>query len=323
MVDKLRTVKLYGRLKEVFQESYKFRCSNLPEIFRALCTQIDGFTEEFRKGEYQIILDEYQISDDEILTELGDTKEIHIIPVPVGSKNNGVAKVLLGIACIGIGFAVGAHVAAGGHALLGVSKAAWLTMGAGMLMNGIGQMVSPAPAADSNEDIDSRPSYMFNGALNVAEEGNYMPVAYGAPWCGSLVISSGYSTDDVEQTLGSVTGLTATAYNGYIRLSFNKVEGASEYIIRYGMISDNTEEAAKEITWTQYQSQAIISAESSKINPQGSGGYITYNTSYMSDGWYKIIVKARNGSTYSTSEASTTVNVYYSYSDYSDWGDGD
>jgi predicted phage tail protein len=140
------------------------------------------------------------IDETELLASFGAAQELHITPVPSGSKNGGVLKIILGVALIGIGFAVSGAFGAGatnwGSKFLGLTAKQFLNYGAGIAALGLAQMLSPMPSFESNEPVDSRQSYMFNGPVNVGEEGNVIPVAYGTPWCGSLVLSAGYDVKE-------------------------------------------------------------------------------------------------------------------------------
>lgn len=198
----LRTVVLHGYLAEEFGNTFHLDAQTPAEIMRALSVQLRGFASRVRAGEFFVVRGEEKIEETGLIMTLGSCAELHIVPVANGSKNNGVLKVILGVVLIGVGFAVAGAFSGGamnmGATLLGMSAKTFITLGAGMFLNGLGQMLSPTPTVDSNESADARPSYLFSGALNLSEEGNVIPVAYGAPWCGSLVASSGMDTKEVK-----------------------------------------------------------------------------------------------------------------------------
>lgn len=196
-------VKLYGYLKE-FGKEFSLDIESPREAVRALGCQIPGFIKRVRAGEFRVIRGEKcvrnALSEAELFTTMGNYRELHIVPVPNGSKNNGLLKVIIGVALIGIGFAV-----AGAHAGLmsatvfgGFTAGNMVALGAGMLLSGLGQMLSPTPTVDSNESADSKPSYLFSGNQNLTEEGNIIPVVYGKCWCGSLVVSAGMDVEEVS-----------------------------------------------------------------------------------------------------------------------------
>lgn len=160
-----------------------------------MCCQIKGFRKRIRDGEFQIIRGKYKTKnylDEDELDYRDNYTEYHLIPVPNGSKRSGVLKVVLGIAMIGIGWAaVGAAHAVGAHSAMWMKSL--IMGGAGMVLNGVSQMISPAPSLDNgtSEGAATAQSFVFSSAQNVAEEGNIIPVVYGKFWTGSLVLSAG------------------------------------------------------------------------------------------------------------------------------------
>jgi predicted phage tail protein len=198
----LRKIVLHGSLEEYGKE-FNLDISTPAEAVRALCCQIKGLKDAIRKGEFRVIRGERDennelknaIDENDLPMTMGKFDELHIVPVAVGSKNNGVLKVILGVVLIGVGFAV-AGTSAG--ALFGIKAATFKMLGAGMLFNGIGQMLSPTVTTDSNESAADKPSFSFNSGANLTTEGNIVPVAYGKKvWCSSVVLSEGMDVQEV------------------------------------------------------------------------------------------------------------------------------
>ena len=267
-----------------------FDVSSVQEAVHALTSQIKGTYRAIRQGEFLVFADDVQLEENETGFDLGTVSRIRIVPVPVGSKSNGVFKVVLGVALLGVGFAVGAA-----GTFLGIGKATFMTMGAGMLLNGIGQMLSPSPSMSigDSEKADSKTSYLFSGAVNVCEEGNCVPVVYGKAYSGSIVVSSGQSVDDVDITLDSVTGLTATGGIRRITASWTAVSGAHDYQVKW--------------TGPEDGSMTTTSTSGSKYG--------------LSAGEYTVSVQARNGSITSKNWTSANVTVDdYTYDDDDDSG---
>lgn len=190
----LRDVYLYGDLKE-YGEHFALDVASVQEAVRALCVQINGIREKIRAGEYHVYIDDNLIDTEELIADLPEKiTSIHIVPLVVGSKDDGIFKVILGIALIGIGFAVGVTSAlATSGFFAGFTGQSLILLGAGVALNGIGMMLSPSPDMGSAEKADDTPSYMFNGAINITEEGNCIPLVYGDCFCGSVTISAGYT----------------------------------------------------------------------------------------------------------------------------------
>lgn len=303
----IRTVVLHGGLAS-FGGSYAVDVRSVREAVYALTTQIKGLYRAIRAGEFLVKADEsISLDESELDFDLGRVSRIDIIPVPVGSKRQGLLKVILGVALIGVGFAVGLGTTISGGMLAGLSGKTFLMLGAGMFMSGIGQMLSPSPTADSNEKADERPSYLFSSPVNIAEEGNVVPLAYGAPYCSTLVISSGYSVEDVSITMEPVSGLSVSASSDgtYITAAWSALSGAADYVIRIG---------GEGASWESYDQQYTTSD--------------TKVSKWLSEGKYTIMVKGRNGSTLSREAASVAFTVVreeepdYGGGDGGDGGDG-
>lgn len=184
-----RKVVLHGYLKRRFGESFILDIESPAEAVRALAVQLQGFVQSVRCGEFRVLRGKTALDESELTMSLNN-EDLHIVPMPVGSKRNGLLKVILGVAMIGIGLSLTNGALAFGKQLV--------TMGAGMLLNGLGQMLSPTPKIDSNESADTKQSYTFGGAVNLTEEGNIVPVVYGKMWCGSVVISAGMDVEEVR-----------------------------------------------------------------------------------------------------------------------------
>lgn len=194
-------VRLFGYLKS-FGSEFSLDIETPREAVRALGCQMPGFIAKVRAGEFRVLRGKSAIDEDELCMGFGKSSTLNIVPVANGSKRNGVLKVILGVALIGISFAVagavgGWNIGIGSGMLSALTAKTFLTLGAGMLLNGLGQMLSPTPTVDSNESATSKPSYLFSGNQNITEEGNIIPVAYGKPWCGSLVLSAGMDVEEV------------------------------------------------------------------------------------------------------------------------------
>lgn len=225
----LRQLVLQGSLAQ-FGGPYLFDVSSVQEAVHALTTQVKGAYGAIRRGEFTVFADELQLDENEIGFSLGAVQRIRVVPVPAGSKRQGVFKVILGVALLGVGLAVGTT-----GSFLGLKAASWFTMGAGMVLNGVAQMLSPMPSMSTgdNEKANERQSYVFNSPVNVCEEGHCIPVVYGKAYSGSIVASSGLSVDDVDLSLDDVTGFSASGGVGRISASWTAVSGARDYQVKW------------------------------------------------------------------------------------------
>ena len=292
----LRQLVLEGSLSS-FGGPFTFDVASVQEAVHALTTQIRGTYRAIRQGEFLVFADDVQLDESETAFDLGSVSRIRIVPVPAGSKNNGLFKVILGVALLGVGFAVGAGALGASGTLWGIGKATWLTMGAGMMLSGIGMMISPSPSMSigDSEKADNKTSYLFNSAVNVCEEGNCIPVVYGKAYSGSIVVSSGPSVDDIDLSLDNVTGLSVTGGERRITASWTPVSGAHDY----------------QVKWTGPEDGSLTTTRTS-----GS----KYG---LSPGSYTVSVQARDGSITSKNWTSAACTVDdYTYDDDDDDGGG-
>ena len=104
----LRKIKLYGYLKEKYGEEYLLAVDSPAEAVRALGIELPGFKALVRKGEFHVLIGDKKIDETELTITAGTIDTIHFVPLAVGSKDDGILKVILGVVLIGVGFAVGA-----------------------------------------------------------------------------------------------------------------------------------------------------------------------------------------------------------------------
>lgn len=198
----IRKINLHGNLAVQYGGQFNLDVMSVAEAVRALCVQLRGFRGTVARGEYQVLVGGAYLGEEELPMEIGSDAPIDIVPVPTGSKEGGWLKVILGVALIGIGMWAAATPAMGGT-FLGIESAMYIKMGAGLALSGIGLLLSPTPTLANSEKPDDLPSYVFSGALNIAEEGNCIPLCYGTFLCGSLVVSSGLSLEDYSKVLNA------------------------------------------------------------------------------------------------------------------------
>lgn len=198
--------------------------ASVSEAVRALCVQLRGFRGTVARGEYQVLVGGAYLDEEELPMEIGSDARIDIVPVPAGSKNSsGWIKVILGVALLAYGAFLG-----GATGILGIQAQTFIQMGAGLALSGLGLLLSPTPTLSNSEKPDDLPSYVFNGALNITEEGNCIPLCYGTFLCGSLVVSSGLSLEDYSKVLDTKADEDKTSLNGVLTaLTKNKASAGA------------------------------------------------------------------------------------------------
>lgn len=202
MSEKLRDVRLYGKLGAQFGRVHRLAVANTAEAIRALCVVLPGFEQALASSEergirYACFLGKRNIGEDEIRVPPGDDV-IRIAPILAGAKQGGLFQTLLGAALIVAAFY---FPPAAGLATLGTPGAIvapmMLSMGVSMALGGVSQMLSPQQRGLSAKDgPDNGASYNFNGPVNTSAQGNPVPVLYGRMIVGSAVISAGIYAED-------------------------------------------------------------------------------------------------------------------------------
>jgi len=193
--EKLREVRLYGRLGARFGRIHMLAVSSTAEAIRALCVLIPGFERALADSDahgvrYACFLGKRNIGEDQLQHPVG-ADSIRIAPVMAGAKRAGLFQTVLGAVMIVVG-AVLTYTGVG--APIG---AAMMKMGAVLALGGVIQMLSPQQRGLSAQDSpENGASYNFNGAVNTSAQGNPVPVLYGRMICGSAVISAGIFAED-------------------------------------------------------------------------------------------------------------------------------
>jgi predicted phage tail protein len=186
LVDRVRTVRLYGALGQLFGRSHGLVVSSPKDAIRALCSLLDGFekfiTESRDRGlTFGVFNGRRNLSKEELgHAALGD-EEIRIAPIIQGNKRAGLLQTIVGVVLIAASY-FGAPTFAAGLA---------------MLAGGVAAMLAPqTKGLAAADEVTNRPSYAFNGPVNTAAQGNAIPVLYGELVVGSAVISAGIFAED-------------------------------------------------------------------------------------------------------------------------------
>ena len=199
----LRKLTVYGRLRQFLGQShfdvavnnprqaFAFLIANFPEVENHMTNQL-----------YKVKMGDLEITED--LLEIKGNGDIKIIPIAVGAKG-----VVLGGLLTAGGAAAGAATAGFFATALGGVVASGLTaIGTSMLIDGVTSIIAPTPkvpnfnAADSLSDNDPnvQTNFGFNSITNTSRAGVPVPIIYGQVFTGSVVISSGIDTVQVEGT---------------------------------------------------------------------------------------------------------------------------
>ena len=199
---KLKKIKVYGRLRKFLGQSYfeaavaspkqafHFLIANFPEVENHMMNQF-----------YKIKMGGMEITED--LLSLQSDEDIQIIPIAIGAK--GV--VIGGLLTAGGTAAAAATTGFFATAIGGIAATALTTIGTNMLINEATNLLMPRQDIPSGVMADSFSqndptfqSFGFGSIQNVARAGVPIPIIYGEVFTGSVVISSGIDTVQVEGT---------------------------------------------------------------------------------------------------------------------------
>lgn len=194
----LATIRMFGPLGKTFGKTHQRVVRTTHEAFRALAVTIPGFekymnTSRARGLTYAIYVGKKNIGADD-LEFPNNGREIHIVPVVIGSKKAGMLQTILGAVLVVVG-AIGVTVGqAWGGGTWG--PVAW-KLGAAMIAGGVVQLLSPQPTGlASKQSADNKASYAFGGVTNTAAQGYPVPLLYGKRRIGGAIISAGIYVED-------------------------------------------------------------------------------------------------------------------------------
>ena len=184
-------VRFYGSLKQ-FGTEFRLDCKTLAEVVQALTSQIPKLRQFIQQGLFTVrvgreYLDNRHLEQG-LNQHLKDNSTVHFTPVLKGSKKAGLFQTIVGAVMV----VVGAFTSwAGGAALI--------AGGIGLMAGGVAQMLTKMPSMSTGKDAERKQSTSFSNLSNMAAQGRPMPLAYGRIRVGSLIISQGVETMDIER----------------------------------------------------------------------------------------------------------------------------
>lgn len=217
----MRVVKVYGPLRKYLgQCRFEFVADTPAQAMKALCVNFPGLVQWLLDREAEGMAFRVTRGRDKITNEApeglvlpwSEREVFSIAPVIVGA-GRGVGQILAGIALVALAFvtyggslalgATGLTVKAGltGFAAFGAGAAAAAgTLGIGLIIGGVAQLISPTPTMGgltSGREAARLESFSFSGIVNTSKQGMAVPICYGRAFVGSAVISSGLDVDQV------------------------------------------------------------------------------------------------------------------------------
>ena len=205
----LRKIKLYGELaKFVGHKEFEVKADTLAHAVSFLINNFEGIEKYMSPKHYQVKVGNYAVDESELSHPIGK-EDIHFVPVITGA-GRGFGKILLGAALIGLAFfvpqglvlskAAGGGLATGfGFANAGILAKSMVYVGASLVLSGVSELLFPLPQPQKFEsEEDPRLSFSFGGTQQTGRAGTPVPLVYGEIFTGSVVISGGIDTEQVQ-----------------------------------------------------------------------------------------------------------------------------
>ena len=199
----LRKLTVYGRLRQFLGQShFEVAVNNPRQAFAFLIANFPEVENHMTNQLYKIKMGDLEITEE--MLEVQGEGDIKIIPVAVGSVS--IALGALGV--FGGSAAAAATTGFFATAIGGVVASGLTAIGTSMLIDGVTSIIAPTPkvpnfnASDSLSDNDPnvQANFGFNSITNTSRAGVPVPIIYGQVFTGSIVISSGIDTVQVEGT---------------------------------------------------------------------------------------------------------------------------
>ncbi|HGU5982259.1 TPA: tail assembly protein [Escherichia coli] len=183
---------LYGDLQR-FGRRIDLRVKTGAEAIRALATQLPAFRQKLNEGWYQVRISGRDAGENELSARLNEPLAngavIHIVPRLAGAKSGGIFQAVLGAALIATAIWM--------PGLSIVASNLMFSLGAGMVLGGVAQMLAPKAKTPKVSATDNgKQNTYFSSLDNMIAQGNVLPVLYGEMRVGSRVASQEISTAD-------------------------------------------------------------------------------------------------------------------------------
>ena len=197
----LKKMKVYGTLRKFLgQAEFEVDLNTPREAISFLVCNFKGIEKHMADQFYTIQVGAKVITED--LLNLNSKDDIKIIPVVHGN----FLGILLGAGALFGGSAVAAGTTFLGSGLLAtVVSGALTSIGTSMVVDGVTQMLSPTQSTmsptsqqDSLDPAALASNYSFTGLTNISRAGVPVNLVYGEIVVGSIVVSNGVDTVQVE-----------------------------------------------------------------------------------------------------------------------------
>ena len=187
---------IYGRLRKfIGQSTFEIKANSAKEAFSFLINNFKGVKEHIRNQEYCIMAGDLRLTEE--LIDMQTKSDIKIVPVVHGE----ILPFVFGAGALFASSAITAGTFLGSTLLVNALTA----VGTSLIIDGVTQMITPQASmtsAASNMDITDpaalAANYSFTGLTNVSRAGVPINLVFGEILVGSITISNGVDTVQVE-----------------------------------------------------------------------------------------------------------------------------
>ena len=193
-----KRIKVYGTLRKFLgQAEFKVDLNTPREAISFLKCNFKGIEEHMARQHYTIQCGKKVITKD--LLNLNTEEDIRIIPIVHGN----FLPILLGAGAL-FGSSAIAATTFGSTLLGGIITSALTSIGTSMVIDGVTSMLSPqqnnlsASGQDALDPAALASNYSFTGLTNISQAGIPVNLVYGEILVGSIVVSNGVDTVQIE-----------------------------------------------------------------------------------------------------------------------------
>ena len=191
----LRTIKVYGKLRQILgQSTFEADLNNVGQAFSFLYNNFPELEGHLLNNNYRVWTGDKLITEEKL--SMSGESEIRIIPIATGSGflapfvapllSGGISSVISGVVGTGI---IGSIVTA---------------VGTSLIIDGVTSMLAPQPPSVSPSGMDATDpaslasNYSFSGITNISKSGVPINLIYGETIVGSVTVSNGIDTVQVR-----------------------------------------------------------------------------------------------------------------------------
>lgn len=176
-------IRLHHHLGRLFCESVTVKVSTVTEALRSLCSNFEGFRDYLETSakagtSYQFFVNGSAIEIWQMGALLPENATLVIAPVIGGAGNT--FRIIAGVALLGLGIA--------GVGFLSFTPSTMMITGTALLLSAFhGRQKAPG-------DEKNRRSLIFGGSQTTNREGGRVPIIYGIPFVGGMIVSAAIKT---------------------------------------------------------------------------------------------------------------------------------